>query len=80
MLRTLIRPAYTVCSNDNLLQEELHRIEECSTKINGYPKWLLKQKTLYSFKSGDKNYNNKINNKNNSDANINNLSDKIVHF
>ena len=26
-LRTLIRQAYTVCSNDNLFQEELHHIE-----------------------------------------------------
>ena len=42
-LQTLIRRAYTVCSNDNLLQEELHHIETCFTEFNGYPKWLLKQ-------------------------------------
>ena len=28
-LRTLIRRAYTVCSNNNLLQQELHHIEKC---------------------------------------------------
>ena len=42
-LRTLIRHAYTVFSNDNLLQKELHHIERCFNEINGYPKWLLKQ-------------------------------------
>ena len=78
-LRTLIRRAYTVCLNDNLLQEELHHIKKCFTEINGYPKWLLKKKTIDSFKTSNKNYNNKINNKNNNDKNINNLSDKIVH-
>ena len=77
-LRTLTRRAYTVCSNDNLLQEELHHIKKCFTEINGYPKWLVKQ-TLDSFKISNKNYNNKINNKNNNDTNLNNLSNKIVH-
>ena len=77
-LRTLIRRTYTVCSNDNLLQEELHHAEKCFIEINGYPKWLLKQ-TLDSFKTSSKEYNNKINNRNNNDMNINNLSDKIVH-
>ena len=76
-LKTLIRRAYTVCLNDNLLQEELHHIKKCFTEINGYPKWLLKQ-TSDSFKTSNKNYNNKINKKNN-DTNINNLSDKIAH-
>ena len=76
-LKTLIRQAYTVCLNDNLLQEELHHIEKCFTEINGYPKWLLKQ-TPDSFKTTSKEYNNKIN-KNNSNMNINNYSDKIVH-
>ena len=56
-LRTLIRRAYTVSSNDNLLQEELHHTEEtCFTEINGYPKCLLKQ-TFDSFTTSDKNYN-----------------------
>ena len=36
-LWTLIRRAYRVCSNDNLLQEELHYIEACLTECNGYP-------------------------------------------
>ena len=76
-LTTLIRHAYTVCLNDNLLQEELHHIEKCFTEINGYPKWLLKQ-TPDSFKTTSKEYNNKIN-KNNSNMNINNYSDNIVH-
>ena len=76
-LNTLIRRAYTVCSNDNLFQEELHHIEKCFTEINGYAKWLLNQ-TLDSFKTSNKNYNNKINNKNSNDTNTNNLSDKIV--
>ena len=75
-LKTLIRQAYTVCLNDNLLQEELHHIEKCFTEINGYPKWLPKQ-TPDSFKTTSKEYN-KIN-KNNSNMNINNYSDKIVH-
>ena len=42
-LRTLLRRAYTVCSNDYLLQEELNYIKKCFTEINGYPKWLLKK-------------------------------------
>ena len=45
-LRTLVRCAYTVCSNDNLLQETLHHIETCFTEINGYPKCLLKQNLI----------------------------------
>ena len=76
-LRTLIRQAYTVRSNDNLLQEELHHIETCFTEFNGYPKWLLKQ-TLDSYKN-NKNQNNSINNENHNDTNLNRLSDKIVH-
>ena len=77
-LRTLIRRAYTVCSNDNLLQEELHHIETCFTEFNGYPKWLLKQ-TLDSFENNNKNHNNSINNENHNDTNLNKLSDKIVN-
>ena len=78
-LRTLIRRAYTACSNGNLLQEELHHIETCFTKINGHSKWLLKQ-TFNSFKiSNNKNYNSNISNKNNNNKNINNSSDKTVH-
>ena len=42
-LRTLIRRAYTVYSNDNHLQQELHHIEKSFTEFNSYPKWLLKQ-------------------------------------
>ena len=60
------------------MQEELHHIEKCFTEINGYPRWLLKQ-TLDSFKTSSKEYDNKINNKNNNDVNINNLSDKTEH-
>ena len=60
------------------MQEELHHIEKCFTEINGYTKWLLKR-TLDSFKTRSKEYNNKINSKNNNDMKINNLSDKIVH-
>ena len=71
---TLVRRAYTVCSNDNLLQEELHRIETSFTEINSYPKWLFKQ-TLDSFKANNKKYNNNINNKSNNNKNINNLHD-----
>ena len=63
-LRTLVWRTYTVCSDDNLLTEQLHHIETCFTEINGYPKWLLKL-TLDSFKTSNKNYNNKNNNKNN---------------
>ena len=77
-LRTLIRRTYTVCSNDNLLQEELHHIETRFTKFNGYPKWLLKQK-LDSFKNNNKNHSSNINNENQNDTNLNRLSDKIVH-
>ena len=77
-LRTLIRQTYTVCSNDNLLQEELCHIEKSFTEFNGYPKWLLKQ-TLDSFENNNKNHNNNINNKNHNNTNLNRLSDKIVH-
>ena len=76
-LRTLIRRAYAVCSNDNLLREELHHIEKSFTEFNGYPKCLLKQ-TLDSFENKNKN-NNSINNENHHDTNLNRLSDKIVH-
>ena len=77
-LQTLIRRAYTVCSNDNLLQEELCHIETCFTEFNGYPKWLSKQ-TLDSFKNNNKNHSNNINNENHNNTNLNRLSDKIVH-
>ena len=77
-LRTLIRRAYTVCSNDNLLREELRHIEKSFTEFNGYPKWLLEQ-TLDSFELNNKNHNNNINNENYNDTNLNGLSDKIVH-
>ena len=52
-LSTLIRRAYIVCSNDNLLQEELHRIETRFTEFNGYLKCLVKQ-TLDSFENNNK--------------------------
>ena len=52
-LRALIRRTYTVCSNDNLLQEELHNMETCFTEFNGYQKWLVKQ-TLDSFENINK--------------------------
>ena len=55
-LRTLIRRAYTVCSNDNLLQKELHYIETCFTESNGCPKWLLKQALVF-LKNNNKNHN-----------------------
>ena len=78
-LRTLIiRRAYTVCLNDNVLQEELHHIETCFTEFNSYPKWLLKQ-TLDYFGNNNKNDNKNINNENRNDTNLNRLSDKIVH-
>ena len=77
-LRKLIRRAYTVCSNDNLLQKELHYIETCFTESNGCPKRLLKQ-TLDSFKNNNKNHNKNINNEYHNDTNLNRLSDKIVH-
>lgn len=50
---TLIRRAYTVCWNDNRLQEKLHFIYMCLTEINGYPKFLLKQ-TFDSFETSEK--------------------------
>ena len=77
-LRTIIGRPYTVCSNDNLLQEELHHIEKYFSEINDFPNWPLKQ-SLDSFKTSSKEYDNTINNKNNNDMNINNISDKIVY-
>ena len=77
-LRTLIRRAYTVCSNNNFLQEELHHIETCITVFNGNPKWLLKE-TLDSFKNSNIKHNNNINNESHNNANITRLSDKTVH-
>ena len=68
-----------VCSNDNLFQQELHHIETCFTELNDYPKWLLRQ-TLDSFENNDKNHNNNISNENHNDANLNMLSDKILHI
>lgn len=34
----LIKRAYTICLNDNLLQEKLRHIETCFTEIKGYPR------------------------------------------
>ena len=77
-LSPLIRCDDRVCSNDNLLKEELHHTETFFTEINVYWKWLLKQ-TFDSLKAVNKNYNTNIFNKNNNEANINYLSDKTVH-
>ena len=77
-LSTLIRCADRVCSNENLLKEELHNTETCFTEINVYRKWLLKQ-TFGSLKTVNENYNTNIFNKNNNEANKNYLSDKTVH-
>ena len=77
-LKILIRRVYIVCSNENLLREELHHIEKYITEFNGYPKWLLKQ-TLDSFDNNNKNHNNNVNNQNHNDANLSRLSDEIVH-
>ena len=78
-LRIIVRRAYTAFLNGNLFQEELRHIEACFTEINDCPKWLLKQ-TFDSFKTSNKNYNNKMNNKNNNVTNLNNLSDKTYHI
>ena len=43
-LRTLTRCVYTICSNDNLLQEEFLRIEACFTETSGY------QQQRYEYK------------------------------
>ena len=58
--------------------EELYYMIITPYEINGQPKSLLKQ-TFDSFKTINKNYNGNINNKNDNDTNINNLSDKIAH-
>ena len=73
-LKTLIRRAYTICSNDKLLKKELDHLEKCFTKVNGYPKWLLKQ----TFESFSKEENNNTTNTDN-DINENNSNDKIIH-
>ena len=62
----MFRQAFTVCSNDILLQEELYHTETCFTEINGHPKW-PRNKHLIFFKTNNKNYNNNINNKNNNE-------------
>lgn len=77
-LRKLTTRAYTVCLSDYLLQEKLHHIETCFTENNGYPKCLLKQK-FDPFKTSNKSFTNKINNKSNNDTSINTLSNKIVY-
>ena len=74
----IYRGAYTVCSNDNLLREELHHMEKYFPEFNDYPKRLLKQ-ILVSFENNNKNHSNNINNENHNDTNLNRLSDKIVH-
>ena len=64
ILKTLIKHAYIICSNDKILKEELYHIEKCFSEINGYPKWILKQ-TIDSFIiSDDKNDNDSNNNLN----------------
>ena len=73
----LIKHAYTVFLNDNILQEELHHIETCFDVISGYPEWLLKQ-TFEFPRTSNKNYKNHIKNKNNN-TNKNNSADKTVH-
>ena len=69
--------AYTVFSNGNLLQEELHHIETCFIEFNGNPKWLIKQ-TFDSFENNNRNHNNNIFNENHNNANLNRLSLKIA--
>ena len=40
-LWTILIPAYKICSNEELLQNELKQIEEKFININGYPKWVF---------------------------------------
>ena len=61
-LKTLIKCAYIICSNDKLLQEELYHIEKCFSEINGYPKWILKDISESFIISDDKNHNDSNNN------------------
>lgn len=73
-LKTLIRRAYTICSNDKLLKEELIHLEKCFAEVNGYPKWLLKQ-TFDSFNNNNNNRNDNINNI----VNENNSENRKIH-
>ena len=52
-LRTLTWRAYTICSNDNLLQHELHHLRRSFNKINGFPHYILTQ----VFESVKRSYN-----------------------
>ena len=54
-----------------------YTIQKRVSEINGYPKWLFKQK-FDSLRTSNKNY--KQNNKNKNGTNINNSSDKTVHI
>ena len=43
ILRSIITRAYHVCSNDEVLKQELSKIKTDFLKINGYPKWVFDQ-------------------------------------
>ena len=41
-LRGLVRRAFDICSNENLLQKELSHLRKVFHEINGYPSWTIK--------------------------------------
>ena len=42
-LKTLVQLAYTVCSTDQYLQNELDQLKNVFHMKNGYPKWVINQ-------------------------------------
>ena len=44
-LRTLLLRAYTNCSNEFHLQNEIRHLQHVFTEINGYPWWIVRQET-----------------------------------
>ena len=42
-LRTLLLRAYSNCSNDHHLQNEIRHLHHVFTEINGYPQWIIRQ-------------------------------------
>ncbi|KXJ10661.1 hypothetical protein AC249_AIPGENE9575 [Exaiptasia diaphana] len=40
-LRGLVKRAYNICSNEDLLKQELHHLRKTFHEINGYPNWVI---------------------------------------
>jgi len=71
-VKTLVRRAYTICSNSDHLNNELKHLKHVFTKINGYPLWIINQ----VFQEIKDTYNNRIINESSQNVANNNENEK----